>query len=361
LYAGDGGDDTGPTYVTAGTGVATLYGGAGASILRDSDGGSDVLEAGSGDSTLQGSGQDTLIAGSGSDYLAGGANSMYSFGADIGVDEVANQGAETLVFDSSVDSSEISVSAAIDTAGDGALTIDEGEGSITVDGGLSSANVAAVDFAGSQSMSLAQLIQQEAGLGNVVEQVLAGTRGNFIFDASAGDSVVAGSGQDTISAWGDNDTLAAGDGGTHIYAEGNDDLVMGGSGNDTLIAGSGSDTLLGGSGEDTLIAGSGTDLLEGGTGNTTYVFEPGSGSAEIDPTKGSGMIQFGAGISPAGLTVGLTTASNGDPALLIEYGSGSITVDGGLTGSLGTFDFADGTQLSFAGLLTDATVTSSTL
>ena len=150
----------------------------------------------------------------------------------------------------------------------------------------------------------------------------------------------------------------------NLSATGNSDagdFIAGNGGDDTLIAGSGSDTLLGGSGNDTLVAGSGTDLLEGATGSTTYVFDSGFGQAEIQPEGGDGTIEFGSGITVSNLSVGLTTDSSGNPALLIEDGSGSITVDGGLTGSVEEFDFADGTQLSLAQFLADATVLSGSL
>jgi Ca2+-binding RTX toxin-like protein len=442
LYAGDGGDVGSPTYVIAGSGAATLAGGAGASVLTDNVSGSDVLEAGSGDSTLNGVGQDTLIAGSGDDYLAGGTNSTYIFGSNSGLDEVADDGTETIDFSSS-GSSDLSLSAVLDSSGVGSLEINAGDDFITLDGALGGANVASVDFEGSQSISLAQLIQDEASDGNVTAETLAGTQGNFIFDAGATDALTGGSGVDTISAWGDNDTLSAGSGGSEIFAEGTDDLVTGSSandtldavaagttlvggngnevfevgdatdvveaqadadsnqiyssvsytlptnvdlltltgtanlsatgnsdagdymtgnaGDDTLLAGSGSDTLVGGSGNDTLIAGSGTDLLEGATGSTTYVFDSGFGQAEIQPGAGDGTIEFGTGIILSDLTVGLTTDSNGNPALLIEDGVGAITVDGGLAGSVGTLGFADGTQLSLADFLASSTVLSGSL
>jgi Ca2+-binding RTX toxin-like protein len=442
LYAGDGGTNGSPSYVMGGPGVATLYGGAGASVLTDNLSGSDVLEAGSGDSTLNGVGQDTLIAGSGDDYLAGGPNSTYIFGSNSGVDQVADDGTETIEFASSA-SGDLSLSAVLDSSGVGSLEINDGDDFITLDGALGGANIASVDFQGSQSMSFAQLIQEEASDGSATALTVAGSEGNFIFDVGTADALTGGSGVDTMSAWGDNDTLSAGSGGAEILAEGTDDLVtgssasdtldaaaagttlVGGSGNevfevsdptdvveaqadansnqiyssasytlpinvdiltltgtadlsatgnsdagdfisgnagdDTLIAGSGSDSLAGGSGNDTLVAGSGTDLLQGATGNTSYVFDSGFGQAEIQPGGGNGTIEFGAGITLSDLTVGLTTDSSGNPALLIEDGSGSITVDGGLTGSAGTFSFADGTHLSLAEFLASATVLSGSL
>jgi Ca2+-binding RTX toxin-like protein len=622
LYAGDGGEDGSPTYVTAGTGAATLYGGAGASVLIDNGSGSDLLEAANGDSTVVGVGQDTLVAGSGSDYLVGGSGTTYVLGPNDSVDEVASSGGGKLEFTSSVDMSDLSLSAVLDGSGAGSLEIDGGDGSVILDQGLSGGGVSSVDFDDPGSLSLTQFIQQEASLGNVTTSTLASTNGNFIFDVVTGDSLSGGSGLDTISAWGNDDTLSAGPGGTDILAAGTDDLVAGGfgndtldatgaettlvggtgnevfdvndptevvvceadaasnqiyssvsytlptngdvltltgtgdlratgnsdagnlitgnsgsdtlvagsgsdtlasgsgvdtliggdgpdtflvnnasdvvepatsqgwhdtvessvsfeltasvetldlvgsaglsvradysgteitgnagndtligesgfdtfvggigvdtfeaggdnntfvvnsindviqldsgdndtvetsmsytlgqgvdaltltgagdlegqgnadatnliegnSGNDSLIAGSGSDTLVAGSGSDTLVAGTGTgtgtDVLEGGIGATTYLFDADFGQTEIEPGSGSGTIEFETGITPSDLTVGLTTDSNGNPALLIQDGSSAMTVSGGLEGSIGSFEFAGGAELTLAELLTAAT------
>lgn len=264
LYAGDGGSEGSPSYVTAGTGTATLYGGAGVSVLTDAQGGNDVLEAGSGDTSLYGVGQDTLIAGSGTTYLAGGPGSTYVFGSNVSVDEVASAGSGTLEFTSSVDSSDISLSAVLDSGGAGSLTIDEGDGSITVDGALSDANeIGSVVFDDPQSLSLMQFVQQEASLGNAAATTVAGVHGNLIFDVANGDVVSGGSGQDTISAWGNNDTLNAGSGGGEICAEGTDDLVTGGSGNDTLDAAAAGTTLVGGLGNEVFEVNDSSDVVEG--------------------------------------------------------------------------------------------------
>src|SRR6185437_15658527 len=74
-----------------------------------------------------------------------------------------------------------------------------------------------------------------------------------------------------------------------------------------------------------------------------------------------GTVEFGAGIAPSDLTLGLTTDSNGNPALLVSDGASAITIDGGLAESIGSFGFADGTQLNLTGLLTEANVTSATI
>lgn len=264
LYAGDGGVDGSPTTVLAGAGAATLYGGAGTAVLQDVLNGSDLLVAGSGDETLLGAGQDTLVAGSGNDYLAGGPSSTYVFGANTGVDEVNASGLGTLEFTSSINPSDVSLSAALDSSGAGSLTVDEGDGSIAIDGMLSGAGgIDSVLFDDPQQVSLSQFIQEEAGLGNAATTTVAGANGNLIFDAVNADAVVGGSGQDTISAWGNNDTLIAGSGGTLIYAEGPDDSVTGGSGDDTLDAIAAGTTLVGGTGNEVFEINDPTDVVRG--------------------------------------------------------------------------------------------------
>jgi YD repeat-containing protein len=111
---------------------------------------------------------------------------------------------------------------------------------------------------------------------------------------------------------------------------------------------------------DTLIAGSGADVLQGHAGDT-YELDAGFGNSQIETGSGTSTLQFGSGIAASDLTLGLTQGSDGNAALLIQDGSGATTVDGGLTGSIGQFKFADGSQLSLAQLLAVAQVNSSTI
>jgi len=74
------------------------------------------------------------------------------------------------------------------------------------------------------------------------------------------DTIITGSGSDTILGNAGNDAINAGGGANS---------VDGGGGNDLIITGSGSDTLSGGSGNDTLESGGGTDILDGGANNDT--------------------------------------------------------------------------------------------
>jgi len=336
-----------------GVDVLTLVGTADLAATGNGDA-ANVITGNSGNDTLTaGSGNDTLVSGDGVDTLQGGA------------------GPDTFVINNSAD------------------VIEQSSSQDTVNSLVSydlTAAVGALNLVGSADLS----VTDDYG-----HAIITGNAGNdTLIGGSGSDTLVAGSGADTFEAGSGNNTFiinnvddvietganAGSDtvessvnytlgqgldtlkltGSASLQGEGNADaanLIEANSGSDTLVAGSGSDTLVGGSGNDTLVAGSGTDLLEGGSGSATYTFDSGFGQAEIKPGSGSGVIQFGTGISPTDLTVGLTADSSGNAALLIQDGGSSITVDGGLTGSIGSFDFAGGTQLSLEGLLAQASVT----
>jgi Ca2+-binding RTX toxin-like protein len=602
LYAGDGGTDANPTLVKAGTGATTIYGGAGTDYLVDTVGGADSIVAGSGNENLIGSGNDTLVAGDGNNTLSGTGNLTDVFSSESGDSLVdATSSKVTLEFTSDVSVSDLTIGTDLSSNNDVELIIQGDDGAITVEGGAAPNIVQSIVFDDGETLSLTQLIQQADASGDTVPTTVAGTSGNLIFDTSEGDSVSAGSGSDTISAWGNNDTLSAGSGGTLIDAYGDDNLVYGGIGNDTLdalgagttlyggtanelfevnnstdavvgsgigvdtilssvtytlptlvdtltltgtanltatgnsdaanritgnsgndrlVAGSGkdtlvsgagvdtlvggtggdtyvinnsadvievaanrsdavqssvsytlqasaasltltgtgnltatdgsghavitgnagNDTLIGGSGEDTLIAGSGVDTLVAGTGaNTlvlnnaadviqgvssrdtieasfndtmgagvdhlvvtgsanliatgngdasnsitanagidtliagtgsdtlngnagdTYVLNSGFGHDQIQQDTGTGILQFGAGISAASLDLSLTQGSDGNPALLIADGASTVTIDGGLGGSISEFEFSNGTTLNLAQLVAQAAFTSETV
>jgi hypothetical protein len=110
------------------------------------------------------------------------------------------------------------------------LQIHDGQGTI----GLQNLTGAAVQlqFDDGSSLSLAQLVAQS----NLPSTTLASANGNLIIDTGSFNSVTAGSGYDTLWAWGVDDTLNAGTGNTQIYAAGSGDSIVAGSGNDTLAA-----------------------------------------------------------------------------------------------------------------------------
>ena len=122
----------------------------------------------------------------------------------------------------------------------------------------------------------------------------------------------------------------------------------------TLEGKAGNDTLVGASRADLLIGGPGDDTLDGGEGGDRYVFNPGDGVDVISDsgTQGADTLVFGPGISPDALSLG--TGS-----LLIRIGGSgdAVHVDGfdvddaGAAGEIERFEFADGTALSRAQLV----------
>ncbi|MEI8014006.1 MAG: putative Ig domain-containing protein [Nitrospira sp.] len=129
---------------------------------------------------------------------------------------------------------------------------------------------------------------------------------------------------------------------------------------ETTTGTSGAEVIRAQGGDDVITGGVGNDLLLGGTGSDTYVFNQWDGFDLIDDQAGTGdinLMQFGAGItqdmlrvsysgtsSLGGLTVRVGTSGDGLHFLGVsaEDPAGPHAVD--------RFDFADGTQLTFAQL-----------
>lgn len=190
-------------------------------------------------------------------------------------------------------------------------------------------------------------------------------------DAQDADSLQGGEGHDTL--WGgggadslyggaDNDALS-GDYGDQPSNVDGDDYLDGGAGEDTLWGNGGNDTLLGGSEKDYLIGGTGNNSLDGGAGDDyltaldgddTYIFAAGYGKDTIEDSGGRNAVRFGAGMTAEGITVNV-----------ISLGGSSVLVLGNSTGdvllvkdyqkwSASTFQFADGSRLTFAELMQKA-------
>jgi Ca2+-binding RTX toxin-like protein len=102
----------------------------------------------------------------------------------------------------------------------------------------------------------------------------------------------------------------------------------------------------------TLIAGPGDTLIGSGSGQDTYVFNAGSGTVHIQDSSTTGTLQFGAGITPDQITLGVGS-------LMLRVGSGGDTIhiegfdpQNALNPSaISTFRFADGTTLTLEQLL----------
>lgn len=89
------------------------------------------------------------------------------------------------------------------------------------------------------------------------------------YNSASGDTVDAGSGNDTVFGSIGDDTINGG---------ADNDWLIGDKGNDTLKGGDGDDTLQGDDGNDRLDAGGGVNWLEGAAGNDVFVFGPDNGT-----------------------------------------------------------------------------------
>ncbi|MGE3154314.1 MAG: calcium-binding protein [Nitrospiraceae bacterium] len=158
------------------------------------------------------------------------------------------------------------------------------------------------------------------------------------------------------------ETLAFADGTTVRVADllgpratDSDDLLEGGLADDEIEALDGNDVVDAGAGNDRIAGGTGNDTLTGGPGDDTYLFNLGDGVDTITdqalPGEGNSL-QFGAGITPADLSLGLGS-------LVIRVGAGGDAIH--LTSfdpadvfgprAIETFRFADGTVLTYQDLL----------
>lgn len=162
-----------------------------------------------------------------------------------------------------------------------------------------------------------------------------GPVGGIVRGTSGDDTITVDQASVTVFAGAGNDTIT-------LVGGGSGSLVIGGSGNDTLVFNApGLPSQLGVSG-----------VALGGSGNNTYVYNPGRGSSiriSGSTQGGSGRILFGLGVQPGGIRIG-----HGSLAILIDADDSVIHLDNfdrnNVLGPhiIDTFEFADGTVLSYA-------------
>jgi len=242
-----GGNDT----VLAGLGNDTVWAGTGNDSVEGNDGndsllgedGNDTMRGGAGDDTLDGGiGDDSLIAGTGNDSLIGGA------GKDT-LDGIL--GNDTL----------------IGGIGDDSITGDRG--SDLADGGDGNDYINTRNDLASPDLGYPGLYPADTDPNDDKDTVLGGTGNDTILTGDDADSIEAGVGSDVVDAGVDADTVLGGDG---------NDLITAGEGSDVIDAGSGDDTVYGGLGPSVpdvinvpdatdKVPTNGMDVVHGGDGN----------------------------------------------------------------------------------------------
>ena len=103
-----------------------------------------------------------------------------------------------------------------------------------------------------------------------------------------------------------------------ITANKMDNSIVGGTGKDTISAGAGNDTIFGGKGNDYIYGGKGNDLLWGQDGADTFVYATGDGKDNIYGFDDDDLLQ---------ITGTFTTSYNyEDETIKFTVGTGSITL-----------------------------------
>lgn len=324
LDGGDGNDEIqaglGHDVAFGGDGNDRLFGDAVVKNANPSDGGDDLLDGGAGDDVLVGdSGYDTLFGGSGDDYLDGGTeddvlaggvgNDLYIYGSLFGgvdtIEDVSKPGEGNSLFFGG----GISLDSLIFTQDGDRLII-------------------RTPFSGGNAVVLEHFDPTGANGSLVVEtlQFSDGTTSPLI------------------------DSLERSGAGTDF-----DDIIFFGAGGGTIIGGGGNDQIDARAGSHRIIGGRGNDRLMGGDGDDTYVFNEGDGTDTIVDSSTEtdhNTVEFGPGITATSLVIQLGS-------LLIRIGNGSDVIHienfdpANPYGphAIDTFQFADGTSLTYSQLL----------
>ena len=316
LAAADQGDD----YLDGGSGADSL----------DGNGGNDFLDGGEGDDNLfGGAGDDYLDGGSGDDYLDGGLG-----------DDTLRGGSGTEVMRGDVGNDTYIVTAGdspLGTIGQSeAIVDDQGKNTIVFEGVGSTGTRVAGDSAGTLQVSIAD------GQSVIIQHGVTGTVGRFEYGdgRSLSYSELIGTFSETA--------LRAADSSGSVHH-------MGGRNDESLDYQSGGSIVSGGRGDDTLAGSGGNNTVLYSRGDGADVLTDTSAKTDSSGTPASNRIVFGSGIAATDLR--LTGAAG---TLRIEVGDDpgdSITLgsfDQGVAGAatpIDTFEFADGTILTYAELV----------
>jgi serralysin len=325
--------------IANGVTIRIAVGGSGNDFLQANDAG-DLLNANAGNNTIiGGAGNDTITSAIGNDRIMPGLGSNLVF-LGQGIDTVTSAGADTVVAGSGVATVGLSgANAALAFGGAGQLAFLNGSGASTVVGGAGATTV----FGGTGSVrnwggSGAGIAIGGTAGGNIL--VAGSTQAATLAGGGSGDLLVAGNGNNVLSAGAGAETLFGGNG--HA-------LIAAGSGSDLVVLGGGTDTVFGGSGQSAIFAGRGSALVVGGAGS--LFLQAGTGQSTVFAGSGPEIYGFTAGGNAGGgMTINGFTLGQ-DRVALQGYGAnattaalGSAAVRNGST----TITLADNTQITFS-------------
>jgi Ca2+-binding RTX toxin-like protein len=323
----------------------TATGGDGNDTILGNGGDDTLLGQEGNDSIDGGAGNDILVGGPDNDTLIGGiGDDSYIFGDDWGHDTVVEQsggGDDTLSFPN------VTANLTFAINGSAGLSVTDGSNTVTAAGDNVETLLGGM---GNDVFVFADQVKLAGGSG-----VIDGVGGFNTLDYSAYKTAVTvnlatdtATGTQTVT---DIQTVLGGSGNDTLTGDGNDNLLVGNDGDDSLSGAAGNDTLAGGRNNDILI---------GGADNDTYVFGDGWGNDTITEAAGGGndTITFGT------FTVGTLTFPAETDALLFTIqvngngleafeGTSTIAAAGdnieNLVGGSGDDTFAFGNGLGLAG------------
>lgn len=125
--------------------------------------------------------------------------------------------------------------------------------------------------------------------------------------------------------------------------------LVGGDGDDVLVGSDLADVLNGVEGNDELSGGKGDDFLFGGSGDDTFVIGLDGGNDQIFDYTDVNTVRFLSGIEPGQIVV--ERVDDSTDLLLRVDANNSVLVRRGLEGMVNSYEFADGTQWSYADLI----------
>jgi len=299
----------------------------------NSDAGGNFLSGGAGDDHITGSGRsDLILGGPGNDILAGWSDNdtYYFFASDTGTD-VVNEATWYLW----------------DVVGTPLYNADSGFGSedtvefgngISLDGITLSWGTYTTKYWNSPTfLKTYDTLDISWGTGKIARVIMPDR-----LDADVREDLAGNAG----NSWGIEHFKFA-DGTTLSIQEMVDRMPM-----QMRNGTAGTDNLVGTPGNDLFAGGAGADILDGGFGNDIYQFNLGDGQDQIFDSGGNDKVVFGAGITPDMLTLGigsmLVRIGGGADTLRIEYFDPNSAA---ASGTIESFEFADGSSLSYAQLL----------
>jgi Ca2+-binding RTX toxin-like protein len=365
IEGGEGNDDL----IGAG-GKDTLYGGVGDDELAgDADNvsanyhGDDYLDGGEGNDTLQGGGgDDTLLGGVGDDLIHGQKGNDSLEGGEGDDDLQGNEGNDRITGGQGVDALRGGEGNDTLTGGSGTDYLDGGEGDDTYifNAGDSPTNAAGSNEGVSDSGGRNTLQFKGISADSVVVQI-ANNGQYLVLDYSANDRLLLkfSDADGFLYEFSGGETLSL----AQIIGTYNADMLAGsyGNGNSYQLGGYIDDNIDSANGNATLSGGQGYDTITASGGNNTYHYGAGDGidtlidSSHADGYAGLNKLVFGPGITPDQISLGLgslmiSIGENSDDAIHIEgfdpndpLNTNNIAID--------TFQFADGTVLSYEQLL----------